>query len=165
MAYIIDEIQDGLYTTFECGYPCATCDVNDPSICTSCPVGSSNPSFLQRDQRTGRATCVTRCDEGYTYDRIGRERECFPCDISCKTCRRGGDLEDRNFCITCADDYLYFYRDEAKCYSTVTGCPTGAYEANRFMCSTCPTGCFACSSRRECLWCDPTSDKPLLYNG
>jgi hypothetical protein len=46
MAYVIDEIQDGLYTTFECGYPCATCDVNDPSICTSCPLGSSNPSFL-----------------------------------------------------------------------------------------------------------------------
>jgi hypothetical protein len=46
MAYVIDEIQDGLFTTFECGYPCATCDVNDPSICTSCPLGSSNPSFL-----------------------------------------------------------------------------------------------------------------------
>jgi len=56
-AYKIDEIDDGLFTTFACGYPCQTCDLDNPTSCSSCYSGFGKATYMQRDKVTGVATC------------------------------------------------------------------------------------------------------------
>ena len=39
--YKIDKIEDGLTLTVSCNYPCATCNAQNKSLCTSCVIDSN----------------------------------------------------------------------------------------------------------------------------
>ena len=94
MKYKISQIKEAyLMPSFECKYPCETCSPFDPFDCLTCPQGRNKLEFLQVDVDTGKRTCVSQCDPGFTYD-FRAEKTCFPCDSSCETCRSGGNIDD-----------------------------------------------------------------------
>ena len=84
--YTIASLEGGLAPSFECNYPCLSCSINDPNDCESCSEGANEKDFLQPDRITGKRTCKTQCDIGYTFDRTV-SKQCLPCDVSCETCR------------------------------------------------------------------------------
>lgn len=162
--YPIAEIEGGLIPSFECNYPCETCNPYDPSDCESCPEGPfGTKEFLQVDPQTNKKTCKTECDLGYTFDR-DEAKICLPCDPSCATCRQGGGEEDRRVCTSCAPGFPYAWIEAGKCFSQELGCPAGTYEYTLFRCRACTEGCQLCSSGVQCEVCDPKSTRPLLQN-
>ena len=54
----IASIDGGLKPSFECNYPCISCNPNDPSDCESCPEGARERQFLQENKFTGKKTCM-----------------------------------------------------------------------------------------------------------
>ena len=67
--YPIASIEGGLTASFECNYPCISCNPNNPDDCESCAEGKGTKDFLQEDPITKMKTCKTLCDKGYTFDR------------------------------------------------------------------------------------------------
>lgn len=120
--YAIAAIDGGLAPSFECNYPCISCSPNDPDDCESCPEGAREKEYLQADRVTGKKTCKTQCDLGYTFDR-SVSKTCLGCDPSCQTCRQGGYENDRRMCNSCAQGYPYLWIDEARCFAANLGCP------------------------------------------
>lgn len=159
--YPISSIEGGLKASFECNYPCISCNPNDPDDCESCAEGPGTKDFLQEDKFTGRKTCKTLCDLGYTWD-SSVSRTCFPCDPSCNTCRMGGAIGDSLMCTSCQLGYSYAWIEEAKCYKDEFGCPMGTYEHTAKRCKACMNNCSICSSAITCLRCDTQSVTPLL---
>jgi len=58
--YKIDKVEEGLTLTSACNYPCATCNAQNKSLCTSCVI---NENLLKLQN----GICVPNCDEGYFY--------------------------------------------------------------------------------------------------
>ena len=56
--YPIGTVNGGLVTSFECNYPCISCNPNNPNDCESCSEGDGK-DYLQEDVITGTKTCKT----------------------------------------------------------------------------------------------------------
>jgi hypothetical protein len=100
--YKIDQITSGLNPLFFCNFPCATCEMNNPNHCLSCPPANYQPQYLQPN-KNGTATCKNACEAGFTYNPRQTTKLCVPCDVSCKTCRVGGGPTDAEICLSCSD--------------------------------------------------------------
>ena len=109
--YFIDKVEQGLYLSSKCSYPCKDCNIETPDECLSCysltTVGDGLP-LLQLGK------CVTKCATSRFYNL--KTSQCDACDPTCLECDGTATR-----CITCGvDDYLYFFRNQC-----LKNCPGG----------------------------------------
>ena len=120
-----------------CQFPCATCVNGEPSTCTSCLYGflyspdSLNNCVANNTECNNNLNCVY-CGLGYTLatnnSAIAINQTCMACDTNCARCMS----DNATMC---------------------TGCFMGSYLTTLGACTSCSTGCAACSSLNTCYYC------------
>lgn len=109
--YFIDKVEQGLFLSSKCSYPCKDCNIETPDICLSCypltTVGNGLP-LLQLGK------CVTQCATSRFYNL--KTQQCDACDPTCLECDGTATR-----CTSCGvDDYLYFFKNQC-----LKNCPAG----------------------------------------
>ena len=164
MLYGIDKLDDFLFPILGCEYPCNTCLSNDPYHCTSCLVGKpTTPHFLYWGRDQEKQTCLDFCPDGYTSDGTDAPRQCKPCADTCATCAQNDLPGDVNVCVTCRDEFPYFWQNRSSCHST--RCPEGTYESNTLDCLSCEAPCKFCSGPGTCTQCFAENRLKYLFEG
>lgn len=154
----------------ECDSNCKTCDIVSNN-CTSCKEGSyldeSTKTCIECyssecTECTGPLQCTT-CKEGYTTDINGQKCEKCPEECgNCKYIRGGSEL----VCTECAVGYVSYFNSKEEGYSYCTSCPEGCYKcSSQEKCDVCKPGfyrflekvCYECAD--SCLTCTENAEK------
>ncbi len=129
-SYIHDTVTTDLEVTFDCDYPCFTCEDTDATECLSCLNHITDGSVPEQYLYESEKECVEECpDKTYEDD---TEKKCLDCDEPCATC------DEEGICLTCnnAGDYPFFHTDPVDYCLSI--CPT-PYCSVDFTCETpCP---------------------------
>ena len=134
--FIIDSKTDYLSISFNCKYPCQSCEA-DLISCLSCDLNSTTP-FLYLSQ------CVSQCPLGF-YDSGGL---CNPCDNVCESC----DRMNSSNCITCSSTFPFLLINIDNTKTCVGSCDDGYFIGGQ-TCHKCKEPCKTCTDLNNCLSC------------
>jgi len=105
--YKIDERTTDLAINFYCVFPCKTCNLTNPTQCTSCYWTTTEYKYLYKDQ------CRQNCPDNMYEILTSARQTCDFCKSPCATCRINA-----TYCETCIPDYK-LYVDEHTCYEII----------------------------------------------
>jgi hypothetical protein len=112
--------------TLNCIFPCATCQLNNPSSCQSCIAGYTF------NFNNSTCTPITNC-------------------LSCNVCPLGFSLTQSQTCVACGPTCASCYASNP---SNCTGCVVGQW-LNGTICSACSANCASCINYNTCNYCNP----------
>jgi proprotein convertase subtilisin/kexin type 5 len=136
--YAIDTIRENLQLSFECTYPCLTCDTDATDVCDSC--NSVNGFNILYEKK-----CYQTCPDGSFFEYF----QCKECDENCKTCSKYSGIQ----CTSCKQDSSAPYLNGNACSWT---CDFGFF-GNREtgLCEPCTYPCESCvETSTTCLSCN-----------
>jgi len=157
--YRIDTLgNDKMIPTLKCIYPCRTCNENNRDYCQSCWTEAFS-DFKYFFETETKGECRLSCPEGYTRN-DDSSYVCIRCDSTCGTCL---DTDKYN-CVACSKEFPYKLSGTGIC---LQACSRGYYlTKTELTCATCDPICADCEGGpKNCIACDPNSDKPYLFNG
>lgn len=117
---------NSLICVLACAYPCASCNNNAPTQCTSCMMG-----FTLSGNTCQFSSCVTSSTNACEY-----------CPL--------GSVISGGVCVQCASNCA---RCNPATPTQCTGCFAGAYLTGSNSCAACGNGCATCSGPYNCLSC------------
>lgn len=136
--YAIDSKTDGLSISFNCTYPCESCE-SDLTTCLSCLSSSPTPLLFNK-------ICVNKCPSGnYMYNNI-----CYQCNPACGEC----ELKDKNNCISCSKSFPFMFKSLLNNTNTCLNLCPDNYFHNGNKCEICKLPCSNCMDTNKCLSCN-----------
>ncbi len=147
--YTIDNVPNTLNPSFDCAYPCNTCNSTNTSACITCMTEDISNYLYNYNW-----TCLQSCPSGYYAD---SDNVCQKCDSRCKTCSNSSTN-----CTSCNSSSTYPNLYENYCY---TSCPSGTYALSN-ICKDCSSSCATCSgASTTCTSCVKTSSAYAYLSG
>lgn len=122
--------------------------------------------------KTGNATCLDSCGDGYTSNGDNIGYKCVRCNEMCSTCDDNGRNRDKDRCVKCAATHPFFYARDQLC---LRACENGYFniEARKDpkglaapvpSCDKCQPPCAHCvGTKNNCTKCDPMSVTKALF--
>lgn len=133
----IDQISSDMTLTFECNYPCLTCEPGQPDVCTAC-------NTIEGDQILYDSKCYMQCPAGTFFQYF----QCQLCDDKCKTC----EYTSGTSCTSCNAGSAWPYLNGKDCSNT---CNYGEFgNALTNTCESCEYPCEQCTETpNKCTSC------------
>jgi len=113
---------------------------------------------------SGNATCLTRCDPGFTSNGDVETHVCVSCDETCAECMDNDEVGDTKMCTICSESHPFMFSQEAKCMES---CDIGFFQINEtaMYCDQCTDPCYDCAGDKfNCTLCDIDSPEKSLFS-